>query len=163
MLNKSKHTAFIALGANLGNPAEQIVQALRILAQSVTLIKTSSMMRSRPLLLNNKSSEAEPDYINSVVQIETELTPLDLLDLLLSIESRMGRTRREKWESRVIDLDLIAYDKLVLSSERLTLPHPEMMRRDFVLKPLAEIAPEWTHPIGGQKIKDLIQGLHGFI
>lgn len=154
-----KHTAFIALGANLGDPEKQIEQAIEILSGSVQIVKISSFYHSKALVLSGQESQNIPDYTNAVALIRTELGPLELLELLLLVEKNMGRTRRERWEPRVIDLDVLTYDDLILQSDRLTLPHPEMTKRDFVLRPLAEIEPEWVHPVGGEKISLLISRL----
>ncbi len=144
-----KHTAFIALGANLGDPEKQIEQAIEILSGSVQIVKISSFYHSKALVLlgqlkglaspppsakpleppPQRPPEADwlacpdpqdiPDYTNAVALIHTELEPLELLDLLLAIENQMGRTRRVKWESRVIDLDVLTYDDLILQSDHL--------------------------------------------
>ena len=86
-------------------------------------------------------------FINGVVLVETDLAPEELLEQLLGIEKAMGRRRTVKWGPRVIDLDLLCYDRLILNSSFLTLPHPEMVKRRFVLEPMAEIAPDYLHPV----------------
>ena len=90
---------------------------------------------------------AQPAYLNSVVRVLTALGPLPLLEAVLAIEAFRGRVRKERWGERLIDIDLLFYDDLVLNDERLTLPHPRLHQRRFVLKPLSEIAPNLVHPV----------------
>lgn len=100
-----------------------------------------------------------PSYINAVCQLKTDLSAKDLLECLLTIEKKMGRVRREKWASRVIDLDLLFYGNRVMTSATLTLPHPQMQNRNFVLEPLCEIAPDWYHPVYNKTIRELASKL----
>lgn len=131
--------AWIALGANIGEPAKQIDKALDLLdaAEAVCVTNRSMMIVSAPW-----GKTDQPAFHNMVVQVDTALSPPELLETCLSIEKELGRVRREKWGPRLIDLDLIAYERTLMSSERLTLPHPYAHERDFVLEPLREIAPE---------------------
>ena len=130
--------AFIGLGSNLDNPRSQIDKALSRLdkAKGVALIKTSSFYCSKPLL-----DMPGPDYLNIVCKIDTSLKALELLDLCQHIESKQHRVRDVHWGSRTIDLDILLYGNEVHKSERLAVPHPEMINRSFVLVPLAEIEP----------------------
>jgi len=140
--------AYIALGSNLQSPEEQVSNALAEL-DSITgtkLIKASSLYRTAPIGYDN-----QPDFINAVAEIETSLPPLDLLHALLALETTYGRERPFPNAPRVLDLDLLTYEDIVLNSETLTLPHPRMHERGFVMIPLAEIAP------------DLVIGQHGKI
>lgn len=141
-----RHTAFIALGSNLNDPIQQVTQAIHYFAQSeptCNLLQTSSLYRSAPL-----QNMQQPDYINAVIQIATALLPLQLLDFLQNIEQLKGRVRSEglHWQARTLDLDLLLYDNLQYSDVRLTIPHPHMLQRSFVLVPLLEIAPHMTLP-----------------
>lgn len=135
--------AYVALGANLGEPVMQIRQALDDLAHlaGTRLLGHSSLYRSKPV-----GCAGQPDYINAVAALNTHLTPRALLAALLEIETRHGRTRAFKNAPRTLDLDLLLYDGLVMHEPGLTLPHPRMGGRAFVLAPLAEIAPDCLIP-----------------
>ena len=140
------HTAFIALGSNLDDPAAQVKSAMTALeALPLTrVLKCSSLYRSAPVGYLD-----QPDFINAVVQVETELAPHALLDAMLVLEQARGRTREFANAPRTLDLDLLLYDDRVLHEHGLTLPHPQMHRRAFVLQPLLEIAPECVIPCVG--------------
>ena len=140
------HTAFIALGSNLDDPAAQVNSAMTALeALPLTrVLKCSSLYRSAPVGYLD-----QPDFINAVVQVETGLAPHALLDAMLVLEQARGRTREFANAPRTLDLDLLLYDDRVLHEHGLTLPHPQMHRRAFVLQPLLEIAPECVIPCVG--------------
>jgi 2-amino-4-hydroxy-6-hydroxymethyldihydropteridine diphosphokinase len=135
--------AFIALGSNLQQPQQQVQQAFSELASlpKTRLIKHSSLYRTAPVGYDN-----QPDFINAAAEIETELAPLELLHALLALESTHGRERPFPNAPRVLDLDLLLYDDMVMNTAELTLPHPRMHERGFVLLPLAEIAPDLIIP-----------------
>ncbi len=131
--------AYVGLGANLANPPLQLRQAIARLRQrpGIRQVKESSFYRSAPL-----GPQPQDDYCNAVCEIETTLDPRDLLAALKQIEDGMGRQRPAvRWAPRLIDLDLLHYEGIAASEPELTLPHPEIGHRNFVLVPLAEIAP----------------------
>ena len=133
------HQAFIALGSNLQDPQKQIQFALQTIANlpDIEIIKASSLYQTTPVGYDN-----QPDFINAVAEISTKLSPLALMRTLLKIEASQGRERPFPNAPRVIDLDLLLYDDVVMETEELTLPHPRMSGRGFVMLPLAEIAPK---------------------
>jgi len=136
--------AYIGVGSNLEGPRDQVVAALRRLAQlpRTRLVLTSRLYASRPF-----GPIAQGNFVNAVAGILTQHEPLALLDALLAIQVAMGRPpQHERWGPRVIDLDILAYARERLTGERLTLPHPGIVERNFVLYPLAEIAPDLELP-----------------
>ena len=137
--------AWLSLGANIGDPRGQLAQAVQAIADhpSITVTAQSTVLTTAPW-----GKTDQPDFANMAITVETSLEPIDLLDVLLGIELTMGRVRKEVWGPRLIDIDIIAYDRLQLKSPRLTLPHPHAHERDFVLDPLREIAPDVTDWIG---------------
>ncbi|HYD58112.1 MAG TPA: 2-amino-4-hydroxy-6-hydroxymethyldihydropteridine diphosphokinase [Burkholderiales bacterium] len=136
-------TAYVALGSNLQDPVRQVESALEELDRlpETRLVKRSSLYRTAPV-----GYAEQPDFVNAVAQLETRLPADRLLDQLQAVEARHGRTRSFPNAPRTLDLDLLLYGDLVLRSERLTLPHPRMRERDFVLIPLREIAPDLELP-----------------
>jgi 2-amino-4-hydroxy-6-hydroxymethyldihydropteridine diphosphokinase len=148
--------AFIGLGANLGEPRRQLQEAMTRLAaaEEIELVRASSFYRTPPL-----GPPGQPWYVNAVIQVRTRLTPEELLRVLHRVEEDLGRVRREHWGPRVIDLDLLLYNGVILSGADLCLPHPEMHRRSFVLVPLAEIAPQAWHPVFLKTASELLAGL----
>ena len=144
--------AYIGLGSNLKNPKGQIEKALSALnmAHGVVVNEVSSFYESEPLL-----EMPGPNYINAVCNIETSLSAVDLLDVCQGIEDNQKRVREVKWGSRTIDLDILLYGQQVISSERLSIPHPEITNRAFVLVPMYEIDKEIKVPLLGS-IKKLI-------
>ncbi|ODN42878.1 2-amino-4-hydroxy-6-hydroxymethyldihydropteridine diphosphokinase [Piscirickettsia litoralis] len=143
---------FIALGSNLNSPVQQVQSAVKELAEDrgIVVEKCSSWYLSKPY-----GPQDQPDFINGVVAIQTELAPLALLDTLQTIEHAHGRTRDQHWGPRTLDLDLLLYGQHTEQCERLSLPHPEMLKRNFVLLPLYELAPELILP-GGTALKKFI-------
>ena len=133
------HKAYVALGSNLCDPASQVNNAFSALAKmpNTTVLQYSSLYQSEPVGYDN-----QPDFINAVAEIETDLTPESLLTALLVIEQSFGRERPFPNAPRILDLDLLLYDSVVQKTDFLTLPHPRLHLRGFVLLPLAEIAPD---------------------
>jgi 2-amino-4-hydroxy-6-hydroxymethyldihydropteridine diphosphokinase len=140
------NTAYVALGANLGDPKATVLAAFAALANlpESRLARCSSLYRTAPVGILS-----QPDFVNAVALLETTLAPEALLDALLDIEARFGRIRRERNGPRTLDLDLLLYDDIELDLPRLTLPHPRLHLRAFVLLPLAEVAPDLVIPRRG--------------
>lgn len=148
--------AFIGLGSNLGDREASLRQALEHLAQTpeTSVVRASSLYDTEPV-----GVEDQPHYLNAVAQVETQLTPRQLLWNLMLIERRLGRVRSQRWGPRTIDLDLLLYEGVVLEDDDLTLPHPEMTKRSFVLVPLVELEPLLVHPVTGESMLALLQRL----
>ncbi|MCH8502387.1 MAG: 2-amino-4-hydroxy-6-hydroxymethyldihydropteridine diphosphokinase [Aliidiomarina sp.] len=139
------HRCFIGLGANLEQPLITVQRAAEVLARHPALHnwRCSSLYQSKPM-----GPQDQPDYVNAVACFDTELQPLDLLDTLQSIEQQFGRLRGRRWGPRTLDLDLLFYANENINHERLTVPHPGILEREFVLIPLAELAPDLLLPTG---------------
>lgn len=145
----------IGLGSNLGERDKNIRTALeKMKEKGIELLRVSSVLETEPYGYTD-----QPKFLNAVCLVETNLTPDQLLDVLLEIEKEMGRVRERKWGPRIIDLDIIFYEDLVLESERLIVPHPDMHNRWFVLAPLAEICPDYVHPKLKKTVRELLQEL----
>lgn len=147
--------AYIALGSNLGDKEKNLRRALLLLTQQgVEVVRVSSFLSTEPYGVTD-----QPQFLNAVACVRTSLAPLALLDVLLATELAMGRVRLRHWGERNIDLDLLLYEDVVLDTPRLRLPHSDMQNRDFVLLPLAEIAPELKHPTLQKTIYELKENL----
>ncbi|NEO88315.1 MAG: 2-amino-4-hydroxy-6-hydroxymethyldihydropteridine diphosphokinase [Spirulina sp. SIO3F2] len=142
----------VALGSNLGDSAQTLTQAIATLAQHphLSLQAVSPWYQTAPV-----GGPPQPDYLNGCAVFETTLTPLRLLDILLQTEQQFGRIRRERWGPRSLDLDLLFYAEQIINLPRLTVPHPRMRDRAFVLVPLADIAPHWRDPVTQQTVAQL--------
>ena len=132
------NTAYLGLGSNLGNRRQHLAEAVRRLhtGPALQVVKVSSVYESSPVGVT-----AQPDFLNLVVQVETPHTPHELLAECLRMETDLGRVRSERWGPRTMDIDLLLYGNMRINDERLTVPHPRMRERSFVLTPLTEVAP----------------------
>ena len=148
--------AFIGLGSNLCDPQAQIIKAI----DAIKLIKDSSIKTVSSLYFSRPMGpQDQPDYMNAVAKITTQLSPLNLLDELQAIESLAGRVRKDnRWGARILDLDILLFDNEIIHNERLTVPHYGLELREFVLLPLAEISPELILP-NGKNILALSQNI----
>ena len=150
------HRAFIGVGSNLGLPAENCKKAITLIntPTSIKVMACSSLYHTAPIGEKN-----QPCFVNAALELQTSLTAQELLQKLLKIAQQFGRIRKMKWEARVIDLDILDYDGIILNSRDLTLPHPEMIHRRFVLEPLNEIAGSTIHPLENKTILELLNNL----
>ena len=147
-------TAYVGIGANLGSPVERVEWAIRELAR-LGRVTASSLYRSEPL-----GDPAQPWYVNAVARLDTALDPRALLGALQELERKAGRPPgHPRWAPRILDLDLLLYDAQIVRAPGLTLPHPELHRRRFVLEPLCEIAPDARDPRSGRRAAELLQEL----
>ena len=143
----------ILLGSNLDDPAVQLELARTLLEKNgLPILSTSSIYRTSAW-----GNEQQNDFLNQVLVLKTGLEPLELLRTLLSIELEMGRVRYKKWGPRIIDIDILFYEDLVINMDGLHIPHPEIQNRRFTLQPLNEILPEMKHPILGKTLKELLE------
>ncbi len=148
------HTVYLGLGANLGDRAATFVAARGRLAPDVQVLACSSLYETAPWGVLE-----QPPFLNAVCQVQTALSPTALLAYLKAREDELGRVPSFRWGPRAIDIDILLYDDLVLNAEQLTLPHPRLHERAFVLIPLQELAPELRHPVIGRTVRELVAAL----
>lgn len=146
---------YIGIGSNIGNREENCQKALELIIKSgIKVKKCSSMIETEPW-----GVKEQPRFINMAIEIETELNPEELLGLLKKIEGTLGRRQTTRWGPREIDLDILLYDDMILKTPELEIPHPLLHKREFVLQPLAEIAPDKIHPVFKKSVKELLLNL----
>ncbi|QMU29630.1 2-amino-4-hydroxy-6-hydroxymethyldihydropteridine diphosphokinase [Adhaeribacter radiodurans] len=136
-------TVYLLLGSNLGNREDYLLQARNLIKAHLGEIKQQSGIYETAAW----GVENQQAFLNQVLAVETDLIPEELLQEINFLEAELGRVRRERWGARVIDIDILYYADLVLQTQRLTIPHPELQNRRFTLVPLTEIAPDFTHPV----------------
>lgn len=155
MVSETLHNVYIGLGSNLGAREKNITAALGALqtTREIDVLKVSSLYETKP----EGGPANQPKYINAVAHIRTTLSPERLLAVCQRIETSLGRKRAVRWGPRTIDLDLLCYDDEIRADPDLTLPHPRMHERAFVLKPFAEVAPDYVHPVLQQNAKSILE------
>lgn len=148
---------YLSIGTNIGDKRGNLITATTLLAERVGgILALSTMYETEPW-----GFESQNSFLNAALILDTNLSPMELLDTTRLIEIEMGRLEKSNgsYQDRIIDIDILLYDDLVMTSERLTLPHPLMHKRTFVMEPLAEIAPDTQHPVLYKTMKELLQDL----
>jgi 2-amino-4-hydroxy-6-hydroxymethyldihydropteridine diphosphokinase len=146
-----KHTVYLGLGTNLGDRLKNLQDARSALEPQVHVVKVSPIYETAPW-----GYLEQPSFLNQALRAETELSPEALLDFLKHLEQELGRTPTFRNGPRLIDIDILFYDHLILTTNKLRIPHPSIEFRTFVLAPLADIAPYFCHPVLGCRIQDLL-------
>lgn len=143
-------TVFLSLGSNIGRRADNLRFAIEELSRSLSGIRLSRIYRTQAYGVTN-----QPDFINLALQAECSLSPQELLSEIARIELQAGRKRTLRWGPRTLDIDILFYGDHVMHTPDLTLPHPDLQNRDFVLLPMMDLAPEWFHPVLKKTIREL--------
>lgn len=147
---------FVGIGSNLGDKEGNIRNAINLMKGKCRILKLSSLYETEPVGYENQDW-----FLNCVAEIETKLNPNELLEFLQSIEKKLGRVKTIKNGPRIIDLDILFYGDKIIKEDSLTVPHPRLHERLFVLEPLKEIAPEIVHPVLGKSIREFHSALDG--
>src|SRR5574344_1658821 len=148
--------AYLGLGTNLGNKDENLNGAVEYIRERVGRINSLSAF----YVTEPWGFKSENSFLNAVCSVATDISPIELLYITKEIEKEMGRNKKSEdkiYSDRIIDIDILLYDDLIMQSEELTIPHPIMTERDFVMIPLAEIAPELVHPVIKKKMKEFLK------
>jgi 2-amino-4-hydroxy-6-hydroxymethyldihydropteridine diphosphokinase len=149
-----KKTVYLSLGSNIGDRAANLKQATERLRDLGTIVAASSLYETDPVEV-----EQQPMFLNCALAMETDLMPRQFLSRILALEQSMGRRRTQVKGPRKIDIDIVFFGNAVVETQALTIPHPAMHQRRFVLEPLAEIAPEARHPVFKHTMRELLQAL----
>ncbi len=147
------HTTYLLTGANLGDRLGSLNTAKKLIEEKIgPVVQASSLYETTAW-----GEVDQPDYVNQALEVKTALSPEEVLKAIFKIEASLGRVRRSKWESRTIDIDILFFDDKILETKDLVIPHPQLQRRNFVLIPMLEIAPELLHPVLNKTIEELYE------
>ena len=155
-IHRARHKAVVSLGSNMGDSEAFVKNAIRefSLCESIENLKESTLVKTRPYGYTEQA-----DFINGVIIFDTFFSADELLKFMQALEKKAGRERKIHWGPRTLDLDLVFYDDKIISTENLTVPHPDMQNREFVLKPLCEVAPWYVHPVFHKRADILLKEL----
>lgn len=145
------HRVFLGLGTNIGDREKNLQKARQAIANEMTILKSSSIYETKAWGYTDQA-----DFLNQVVEADTSLTPIQLLDFAKRTESELGRVVSFRWGPRKIDVDILLYDSITLETQRLTIPHPSLHQRAFVLVPMVELEPDLLHPILHKTMRNLL-------
>lgn len=146
--------AFVGLGTNIEPREERMKRAIEAIAEIATVVRSSALYETSPV-----GPKDQPDFLNAVLEVHTLDEVAELMSALKDLEKFLGREHHERWQKREIDLDLLLYNNEIVSLDGLSIPHPELHRRKFVLEPLCELAPDLVHPVLAKTISALNEGL----
>ncbi len=152
MKERQQHCAYLGLGTNLGERYENLLSASQSLMEKLKILEKSAVYSTPPWGVLD-----QPDFLNQVLLVETDLYPFALLAFLKNMEKQLGRVASIRYGPRLIDLDILFYDDLILDTPGLIIPHPQIEKRGFVLVPMADLAPDLIHPISGKTIRQLLE------
>ncbi|MGC9080137.1 2-amino-4-hydroxy-6-hydroxymethyldihydropteridine diphosphokinase [Sulfurihydrogenibium sp.] len=141
---------FLGLGSNVGDREKNLKEAINLLSEKINIIKLSKIYETKPVGVEN-----QPDFLNMAVFGETILDPVNLFSFVKEVEKKVGRVERYRWGPREIDIDILFFNDLVLELEYLQIPHPRIHERDFVLKPLMDLDPDFVHPVLKKSVREL--------
>ena len=151
---------FLALGSTLGPRDEMLARArTELCAHGVNVLRSSVIVETPALTPTGAPSSWDQPYLNQVLEVQTDLSASDLLQCTQSIERQLGRKPAMRWSPRLIDIDILAFGNTVLNTDMLTLPHPGIHTRRFVLQPLCDLEPNWVHPVLGRTASELLREL----
>lgn len=148
------NSTYLILGSNLGDKLHNLQQAIQLIKKEIGAVVNQSNIYVTAAWGNT----SQPDFVNQAIRVDTELSPTDVLQKILAVEKKIGRVRdQQKWKERIIDIDILFFNDTIINTSDLTIPHPYLKERKFVLIPLLEIAQEYIHPILNKSIKTLLQ------
>ena len=159
--DRIKTVVAIALGSNLGNPQQQIEAGLAHLDRQpeIDILQVSPFFWTEAIGWGNRLDDSSPAYLNGAALLLTSLPPVQLMQVLLEIETRQGRTRSHQWASRTLDLDIVLWERATINLPEVTVPHPRLAERPFVLVPLSHLIPHWEVPVEGKSPSPTVQEL----